>query len=146
MESNQVDEVSKNILGLLTDFSNEINIMAGFNNQLLQDKTFYANQDFMTYIYYFDIGRYYHFRCMGYMECLVMTKCYYVESLCCWKNQLVMPAYNNITVALKFLDKLTIDPAATSNRHFKMLINKTEKLKQTAMKIMDDIKLYNLSC
>lgn len=137
---------SKKILELLTNFSNLINKITVLNDLLLSDSLFNRNPDFVQYICYFDIGRYYHFRCMGYMEGLVLTKCYSVKSLCYWKNKLVIPAYENISSGLMHLGKLESDPEISSNPTFEALIVETGELKKVAMEIMDTMDYYRLPC
>lgn len=102
--SDYYDNISKKILELLTEFSNYINRISLLNDSLLTNKLFSRNTSFIEYVYYFGVGRYFHFRCMGYMEALVLTKCYSVESLCYWQNMLVMPASNNFMTALANLE------------------------------------------
>lgn len=148
MKKNSVcyDDISVEMLKLLTKFSDYINRISVLNDLLLTNNLFNRNSDFIQYIYYFDIGRYYHFRCMGYMESLVLTQCYSIKGLCYWKNMLVMPAYENITLALGYLDELKSDYEISCNPIFKLLIVETEGLKNTAMEIMDTIKSYKLPC
>lgn len=140
------DTISNKMLELLTELSQYINKMSGLNDALLKDDAVNSNTHFNQYISYFAIGRYYHFRCMGYMESLVMTKCYFISSLCYWKNMLVMPAYNNLMLAFKHLEELKSDADISANLIFKELINETEGLKRVAMEIMDTMKYYNLPC
>lgn len=140
------DNISTEMLKLLTEFSNYINRISALNNSLLTNILFYRNYSFIQYIYYFDIGRYYHFRCMGYMECLVLTKCYSIESLCYWKNALVMPAYSNIMSGLDYLHVLESDYETSHNQTFMALLAEIQGLKEVAMEIMETIKCYNLPC
>ncbi len=140
------DRISSYMLTILTEFSKHINIMSNSNDLLLGNRLFNSNNDFKEYINYFSIGRYYHFRCMGYMESLVLTKCYSVNSLCYWKNQLVMPAYNNITFGLKSLDMLKSINVIQSNPTYQQLLVEVDSLKKVALEIMNTIKLYNLPC
>lgn len=140
------NSISKKMLELLTEFSDSINKISILNESLLTDKLFNINPDFTQYIYYFGVGRYFHFRCMGYMEALVLTKCYCIKSLCYWKNMLVMPAYNNIMTALGYLDKLKSDSELSDNPTFKALLVEIEQLKRIAMEIMNTIKCYELPC
>lgn len=67
-------------------------------------------------------------------------------SLCYWRDRLVMPAYNNITSAFGYLEKVKSDPEAESNPTFNELIVETEGLKKVAMEIMNIIGYYNLPC
>lgn len=83
---------------------------------------------------------------MGYMESLVLTKCYSTKSLCYWKDMLVMPASEHIMEALGYLDKLQYNCWLSNNMTFKALIVETLELKRVAMEIMDLIKSYELSC
>lgn len=142
----KIDKVSRRILELLTEFSDYINQTSVLNDILLTNNIFNKNPKFIKYIYSFDLGRYYHFRCMGYMESLVLMRCYSIKGLCYWKNELVMPAYENLTEALKLLDELKLDDEIACNPIFKILICETEELKKIAMEIMDTIKYYNLPC
>lgn len=140
------DNISTKMLELLTEFSNYINRISMLNDSLLTNNLFNSNTDFNQYIYYFSIGRYFHFRCMGYMEALVLTKCYSVKSLCYWKNMLVMPASNNFMTALGNLERLESDNELSSNPTFKVLLIEVEGFKKVAMEIMETIKCYDLPC
>lgn len=140
------DIISIEMLELLTEFSDHINQISNLNDVLLTEDFFNCNQNFKCYIDYFGIGRYYHFRCMGYMEALVLTKCYSVKSLCYWKNKLVMPADENITLALEYLDQVKEDYGVWCNPIFRELILETKELMEVAMEIMDTIMCYNLPC
>lgn len=140
------DDISIEMLKLLTEFSNIINRISILNDCLLKNNLFSRNPCFNQYIYYFGIGRYYHFRCMGYMESLVLTKCYSVKSLCYWKDILVMPASDNIMSALGYLDELQSNCWLSNNMTFKALIVETKELKRVAMEIMNMIKEYELPC
>lgn len=144
--SNCYDEISVEMLELLTEFSDYINRMSVLNETLLTNDLFNRNPHFIQYIYYFGLGRYYHFRCMGYMEALVLTKCYSVKSLCYWKEELVMPASENFMKALEYLDKLKTDSELSSNPVFKVLIRESEGFMKVSMEIMELIKRYNLPC
>lgn len=140
------DGISVEMLELLTEFSDYINRMSVLNETLLTNDLFNRNADFVNYIYYFGIGRYYHFRCMGYMEALVLTRCYSEKSLCYWKNKLVMPASDNFMKALDYLDKLKSDSELSCNPVFKALIFESKGFMKVAMEIMELIKRYNLPC
>ncbi|MGO1469559.1 MAG: hypothetical protein ACTHW2_06030 [Tissierella sp.] len=140
------NKISIDMLELLTDFSDSINQITVLNDFLLTEDLFSKNSNFTQYLYYFDMGRYYHFRCMGYMEALVLTKCYCVKSLCYWKTKLVMPASKNINLALNYLNKLKSNPNLSCNPTFQALIVETEELMEIAMEIMDLIKCYDLPC
>lgn len=83
---------------------------------MLTNKPCSCKTSFIEYVYYFAIGRYFHFRCMGYMEALVLTKCYSVESLCYWQNMLVIPASNNFMSALANLENVESDKELSSNK------------------------------
>lgn len=63
--------------------------------KLPENNNFSSNPEFQNFISCFQKGRYYHFRCQGYMECLVFTKYYSPFSLNYWLHELVYPAADN---------------------------------------------------
>ena len=140
------DSISIEILELLTELSDYINRITELNNSLLGCYLFNGNCNFIKYIYYFDIGRSYHFRCMGYMEALVLTKCYDLESLCYWKNMLVMPSDENIAIGVDYLNLLESDDEISCNPLFKILMHEVAGLSNLANKIMRTIECYHLPC
>lgn len=140
------DSISIEMLELLTELSGYINRITALNNSLLKCSLFNRNSDFNKYIYYFDIGRYYHFRCMGYMECLVLTQCYSIRSLCYWKNELVMPADENFAIGLDYLNLLKSNCRMSRNPKFKLLMVETAGLSNVANEIMKTIECYHLPC
>ena len=140
------DSLSVEMLRLLTELSDYINKITPLNNTLLQCNIFNRNSDFMNYISYFDIGRYYHFRCMGYMESLVFTKCYSVTSLCYWKNKLVMPADENFAIGFNYLNLLESNCRISRNPIYKKLMVEVAGLSNVANEIMRTIEYYNLPC
>ena len=140
------DNISIQILELWTELSDYINTITALNNTLLQCNLFNRNSDFIEYIHYFDIGRYYHFRCMGYMEALVLTKCYSIQSLCYWKNMLVMPADENIAIGVDNLNLLESNCRISRNPTFKILMNEIAGLSNVANEIMQTIECYHLPC
>ena len=140
------DSISMEMLELLTVMSCYINRITELNDSLLRCNLFNRNSNFMKYIHHFNIGRYYHFRCMGYMESLVLTKCYDIESLCYWKNILVMPADENIAIGVDYLNLLESNCRISRNPTFKTLMIEIAGLSNVANDIMKTIEYYHLPC
>ena len=138
------DEISTNILRLLIKFSEHIMSIEENINKLLMNNEFNKNTDFLNFVKHFGLGRFYHFRCQGYMECLVFTKCYSPMSLSYWLNRLVYPAAEHFREALSYLDKVKAIPELAGNDDFRKLLTKIDEFKKVSMQIMQAIKLYNL--
>lgn len=144
--SNSYDEISSKILKELINFSGLILAMEKTNNNLLTENRFSQNSDFLQYIDHFGLGRYFHFRCQGYMEALVFTKSYSPQSICYWLNNLVYPASKHFMEALKYFDKIKLPSTEIHNSEFHKLIGIINEFKKVSNKIMENIKLYNLTC
>ena len=140
------DDISIEMLKLLTELSDYINRITVLNNTLLQCNMFNRNSNFIEYINHFDTGRYYHFRSMGYMEALVLTKCYSIKSLCYWKNHLVMPADEHIAMAIDYLNLLQSNCRISRNPIYKELMAEVAGLSNVANEIMKTIEYYQLPC
>jgi hypothetical protein len=139
-------EISTNILKELNDFSGLILSMEKINNNLLTEDGFNQNSDFLQYIEHFGLGRYFHFKCHGYMEALVFTKGYSPQSICYWLNNLVNPASKHFMEALKCFDKINMPSTGHHNSEYHKLIGIVNEFKRVSNEIMDNIKLYNLTC
>jgi len=144
--SDPYDTISTNILGLLINFSNTILVIENSTNEILTSEEFNKNIDFLQFVGHFGEGRYYHFRCQGYMESLVVTKCYSPLSICYWLNSLVYPAVHHFTIALEYLDKVKADSTFANIDVFQRLLTEIDNCKQVSMKIQQTISLYNLQC
>ncbi|ACA45981.1 spermidine/putrescine ABC transporter ATP-binding protein [Clostridium botulinum] len=140
------DRISTYTLELLQNFSKRIMIIENIINELLKDDSLNKNNDLSNFISYFSNGRFYHFRCHGFMECLVVTKSYSPESICYWTMNLVTPASNNFMKALSFIDILKNTHTFETNSQFKNLTMEMDKFKKAAMEIMNAAKLYNINC
>nr|WP_025774404.1 hypothetical protein [Clostridium botulinum] len=143
---NQYDRISTYTLELLQNFSKQIIIIENIINELLKDDSLNKNNDLSDFISYFSVGRFYHFRCHGFMEFLVVTKSYSPESICYWIMNLVTPASNNFMKALSFIDILKNIHIFGTNSEFKNLTMEIDKFKKIAMEIMNATKLYNINC
>ena len=140
------DYISKYLLKELFELSDLILRMGELNNQLLMNRRLNCNSTFYQYLMKFDIGRYYHFRCQGYMEALVLTKCYSEMSLCYWKEELFTPALESFMAALDDIDKLKKNSRFVCNPTFKELLKVLDEFKDLAMEIQETIKKYDLPC
>jgi hemerythrin len=140
------DEISSKILKNLINFSGLILAMEKINNNLLTEDHFSQNSDFIQYIDHFGLGRYFHFRCQGYMEALVFTKGYSPQSVCYWLNNLVNPASKHFMEALKCFDKVKMPSTGSHNSEYHKLIDIINEFKIVSNEIMGNIKLYNLTC
>lgn len=140
------DQISMRMIGLLANFSKHILEIEKTINELLKEDKINKNPDFLQFISHFGQGRYYHFRCQGYMECLVGTKYYTAESICYWLNNLVTPASQHFMEALKHFERLKANPNIMSISEFRRLIEEIDEFKKISMEIMRTTKLYNLHC
>lgn len=145
-EQNLYDQISTRMLGLLTNFSKLILTIEKTTDELLKNDKINKNPHFLQFISHFALGRYYHFRCQGYMECLVVTKCYTPASICYWLNKLVIPASQHFMEALNHFDKLKTTTDIMELNEFRRLVEEVNEFKKVSMKIMKETKLYNLHC
>ena len=144
--SKSYDDISKSLLMELFELSDLVLRMGELNNQLLMNRKLNCNFEFQQYLKKFDMGRFYHFRCQGYMEALVLTKCYNEASLCYWKNKLFTPALESFMSALENIDNLKIYPRFACNPTFRELLKIIDELKALAMEIQMTIREYGLHC
>lgn len=140
------DGISSKILKELVNFSGLVLAMEKINNSLLTETRFNQNSDFLQYIDHFGLGRYFHFRCQGYMEALVLTKCYSPQSICYWLNNLVNPASKHFMEALKCFDKIKMPSTVPHNSDYHKLIGIIDEFKIVSNEITGNIKFYNLTC
>lgn len=136
------NRISERVLCLLTQLSDHVKAMGCLNNELLQDPCLAGNACFRKYMGNFDKAGVLSFRCMGFMECLVLTKCYSVQSLCRWKNELFMPSYHCFCQAVNALSQVRVP----CNPMFTKLLCEAEEVKKVYMQIMQTTQLYNLPC
>lgn len=134
------------MLALLTNFSKFILTIEKTIDELLKNDKINKNPHFLQFVFHFEQGRYYHFRCQGYMECLAVSKCYTSASMCYWLNKLVIPASQHFMEALNHFDKLKATTDVMELSEFRRLVEEINEFKKVSMKIMRETKLYNLHC
>jgi len=138
--------ISKHILQLLFDFSYSVLSTQKTTNALLEDPCFNENEDFINFISYFNNGTYFLFRSQGYMECLVLTKCYNPQYIDYWKTGLLFPATKFYIKALGYIENLSEYYQLICNDNFHTLLRELEKLKMSLKEIVDTLKLYKFTC
>ena len=111
---------------------------------LLEYQMFNTNPSFKKFIDAFKEGRYYHYRCQGFMESLVLTKCYSPFSINYWIYQLVYPAAQHFSEALENLDKMKQSSPLNQNKEFEQLLVTVEEFKKTSDEIMRLVRTYNI--
>lgn len=138
------DVISKYVLGLLNKFSHQIIVINNSIQDLIGNDKFRTNEHFRGFVQEFELGRYYHFQCEGYMESLVVTTCYSPFSIKYWKDALVSPADKHFMEALMHLNQLKKIDEFKDHESFKELMTKIDGFKRISSEIMDAIGLYNL--
>lgn len=138
------DNISTEILRNLFIFSKQIMCMTNSIHILLENEAFDIDSYFYNFVESFKKGRYYHYRCQGYMESLVLTKCYSPFSISYWIYQLVEPAAQHFSEALDYLDEWKEYSHISPNKEFQKLLDTTVEFKKTSEEIMRLIKTYNL--
>lgn len=134
--------ISQNMLKMLGDLSNQALLVEMFYSDLLKDNTFNSDEAFISFTKHFEQGKFYLFTSQGYMECLVLTKCYSRNSICYWVNNLVNSASQHFVEALNSLDKFKTKDLMGYRRLQDQLTN----FKMLFTRMSEDIKTYNLVC
>ncbi len=98
------DNLSEEILDNLLQLTEQIQTVSNITYDLLQNSSMVDDPDFLEYIEYFRTSKYYHYRCQGYMENIVITKCYSSQSLCYWYEELVTPTVDSLLNAFSIVD------------------------------------------
>lgn len=91
---------SLRILNLLFKMTKQIEVISEEAALLMKKSNFVLTNAFELFLDNFGRGNYYHYRCQGYMEALVITKCFAPIAFCYWNNNLLIPADENYAKAI----------------------------------------------
>lgn len=133
------DNLSEEILDNLLQLTEQIQTVSNITYELMQTSSMIDDPDFIEYTEYFRTGKYYHYRCQGFMENLVISKCYSSQSLCYWYEELVAPAIDSLLNAFSIID---IYPSL--NKELLYLHEEFIKMMEITNEIDDLISKYNL--
>jgi hypothetical protein len=98
------EDFMSEIYALLVHFSSKIQVIKEINHHIsLQLDSYSTNWN--SYIQYFELGSYFHYRCQGYIESLKVTNVTSQHSINVWVNQLVYPAAENFKLALSLYER-----------------------------------------
>jgi hypothetical protein len=133
-----VDEISIEMQGYLAKLSTQIINMGHIIMELSAHGQVNIDPNFCKFIGYFWEGRYYHFRCQGYLESLVINKCYTNASISYWLHRLLYPACQHFKEAMFHLQAVEcINPP-----EMERFLCKTNAFMRTLEKIRQLAKCY----
>ena len=88
-------------------------------------------------------GMYYHYRCQGYVECLLVTNAYTPYSINVWINELVYPAAKNFKQAMMAFEQLKSNPDFAKLQDFAELKQQLNEFQQIAMVVIQSANQLN---
>ena len=135
------DNLSEQILDSLIQLTEQVQTITNISYELMQNSSIIDDPDFIDYIEYLRTGKYYHYRCQGFMENLVITKCYSSQSLCYWYEELVSPAFESFLNSFSIID---LYPSLYKDLLY--LHEEFTKMIEFTNEINELISKYNLCC
>ena len=146
MDSTQpdYDEISKHLLSLLYRFSNEIMRVNASIMEMQKNPAFNTNENFRLFVMNFNEGRYYHFQCQGYIECLVVTKCYTQHSVRYWIDRLFKPALDYFMRAKTYYERMMAQRVLSESAESAVLGRKMQSFLNIAQAVQDEVAQYNI--
>ncbi|OJU12824.1 MAG: hypothetical protein BGN88_14650 [Clostridiales bacterium 43-6] len=140
------DKISISLFEIFSDLTASIGNISKLHNDLAEYDDICTSGLFAEYFYHFTRLNYMHYRCTGYLECLIITKCYAEGSLCYFKKDILAVFTNHFYNALDAFRLLRKDKLFIKNETLKIMAAELNNTSVIVNTIQTRMKLYSLKC
>jgi hypothetical protein len=132
----QYDPIFQQIYALLVQFSEKIQQVKATSHYITLHLEALAS-NWSAFLKHFEEGAYFHYRCQGFVESLIITKEYTFTSVNVWVNQLVYPAASNFIEAMFHFEQLKLQNNLEHDTLLQHLDQQLNDFKKIARSIID---------
>ena len=144
IENANCDENVRRLLGFLYRLSGEIMRIHAAILILQRDPQFNANELFHSFALNFNEGRYCHFQCQGYMECLVANRCASPQAVRYWMVRLYRPSEDYFARAMSCFQRMQSHQTLGRSGDFAPLCRHVEAFSNAADAIRREVSSFNM--
>ncbi|WP_210467843.1 hypothetical protein [Sporosarcina sp. 6E9] len=136
MQTSTIQNTFEQIYIQLVKFSEKIQVIQNLSYRITGKLQEPLPEQWTAFNHFFNLGTYYHYRCQGYAECLLVTNAYSSYSINIWINELVYPAAENFEHAMMYIEQIKSNANIVQQQEFEMLKQQMKEFQQIAMVII----------
>lgn len=136
MQVTTIQALFDQIYAQLVKFSGKIQVIQNLSYRITGKMTAPLPEEWNRFNHYFNRGLYYHYRCQGYVEALIVTNAYSSYSINTWVNELVYPAVKNFQQAMMSFEQLKANDKISKLKEFQDLEKEMKEFQHIAMEII----------
>ncbi|MHA6258417.1 hypothetical protein ACXYMX_00765 [Sporosarcina sp. CAU 1771] len=143
MQTPTIQDTFEQIYIELVKFSEKIQVIPNLSYRITGKLQEPIPELWTAFNHDFNLGMYYHYRCQGYVESLLITNAYSPYSIHVWMNELVYPAAENFKQAMMYFEQLKSNTAFVRLHEFAVLNQQMMEFQQIAMGIIQSANQLN---
>ncbi|PIC65300.1 hypothetical protein CSV79_01370 [Sporosarcina sp. P13] len=136
MQTSTIEDTFEQIYIQLVKFSEKIQVIQNLSYRITGKLQEPLPKQWTAFNHFFNSGMYYHYRCQGYVECLLVTDAYSSDSINIWINELVYPAAENFTQAMMYFEQIESTADIIKLQEFATVKQQMKEFQQIAMLII----------
>ena len=136
MQTSTIGDTFEQIYSQLVKFMEKIQVIQKLSDRITGKLQEPIQKQWTAFNHYFNLGLYYHYRCQGYVESLLVTNAYSTYSINIWINELVYPAAENFEHAMMFIEQIKSNANIVQLQEFEVLKQQMKEFQQIAMVII----------
>lgn len=136
MQTSTIRNTFEQIYIQLVKFSEKIQVIQNLSYHITGKLREPLPEPWTAFNHFFNLGVYYHYRCQGYAECLLVTNAYSPNSINIWVNELVYPAAENFKYAMMYIEQIHSNAELVKMQEIIVLKQEMKEFQQIAMVII----------
>jgi len=143
MQKMPIQHTFEQIYVHLVHFSEKIQVIQNLSYRITGRLEEPLPKQWTAFNHSLNTGMYYHYRCQGYVECLLVTNAYTPYSINIWINELVYPAAENFKQAMMSFEQLKSNSDLVKLQDFAELKQQVNEFQQIAMVVIQSANQLN---